>query len=167
MGSPIGQAQGSGARRDGGRKRRRRLAIVVLVVVNCIVAVGAPIIDIWYIHNIDPAQVPFEAGAGLIAVTTFFGIWIIQRELDVGDHLTAMRDAISGAAIVVYLVVFSWVAFFPPGYNTGPLNTLTLTLITNFTVIIGIVVTFYLGTIAYVQVSERRQRQSDAARRED
>jgi hypothetical protein len=82
MGSPIGQAQGSGARRDGGRKRRRRLAIVVLVVVNCIVAVGAPIIDIWYIHNIDPAQVPFEAGAGLIAVTTFFGIWIIQRELD-------------------------------------------------------------------------------------
>jgi hypothetical protein len=78
-----------------------------------------------------------------------------------------MRDAISGAAIVVYLVVFSWVAFFPPGYNTGPLNTLTLTLITNFTVIIGIVVTFYLGTIAYVQVSERRQRQSDAARRED
>jgi hypothetical protein len=72
-----------------------------------------------------------------------------------------MRDAISGAIIAVYLVVFGWVAFFPPGYNTGPLNTLTSTLITNFTVISGIVITFYFGTITYLQVSARRQKQGE------
>lgn len=142
-------------------KRRRRKAVVALIAVNCVTAVAAPITDIWYIHHIDPAQVPFEAGAALIAITTFLGIWVIQREQYVNDMLTGMRDAISGAVIAVYLVVFSWVAFFPPGYNTGPLNTLTSTLITNFTVISGIVVTFYFGTIAYLQISARRQKQSE------
>jgi hypothetical protein len=136
-----------------------------MLIVDSVIAVAAPPIDIWYLENVNhSAQIPLESGAALVAVVTFVGIWLIQRYWSGGDALTDMRSAISGSFIVVYLVILSWSAFFPPGFNTGILDYLSSTFISNFTVLTGVVVGFYFTTTAASYIATHKRADENRRR---
>jgi drug/metabolite transporter (DMT)-like permease len=152
-------------------KLQGRPYLIGILVVDCIVAVAAPFIDNWYVTSHTPPRpdIPLQAGAGLIAVVTFVGIWVIQRSRVNVEIVSEMRDAISAAVIVVYLVILSWSAFFPRiSSSGGVLNPLTSTFITNFTALTGVVVGFYFTTTAATQIAaQRRSRASDNSAQQD
>jgi hypothetical protein len=69
----------------------RKLAKIILVVVDFGVAVGAPVWN-YYFGRSDTA---LQAGAGLIAVTTFISVWFIQRSRRYNLPTTdSMRDGV-------------------------------------------------------------------------
>src|ERR1700687_4068565 len=134
---------------------------VLLVVVNCTVAVGAPVWNYYFTRS----DIALQAGAALVAVTTFTCVWLLQRSRKWGDPLAdSMRDGIAASFVVTYLVMVGWAGFFNYSVSTDPaqldrLAPLTQQLIGNFTVLTGIVVGFYFGTDAVKAVVAGRQPQ--------
>lgn len=103
-----------------------------------------------------------------VAVISFFGsLWRgLDRDgvIDEGD----MRTAITVSLVTVYLVLVGIVAFYAPvrvgatDQQVLQLSQITNTMLTSFTTIVGIVVPFYFGTSAYVQV-KREEAQAEAS----
>ncbi|HCO42971.1 hypothetical protein [Immundisolibacter sp.] len=91
-----------------------------------------------------------------VALVTYFGFlmachakggdWAIERG--------GMRMAITASVVTVYLVLVGLVAFMTQGPNA--LLPITQTMLASFTSIVGVVVAFYFGASAYVQVQEKR-----------
>ena len=137
----------------------RTISKFVLVSVDLVVAVGAPLWN-YYFTTGDAA---LQAGAAVIAVTTFTSVWLIQRSRTYGYPTTeSMRDAIAASFVVTYLVMVAWSAFFRYTENMDlgrqvVLAPLTQTLISNFTILTGLVVAFYFGADAFKQVALARQ----------
>lgn len=78
------------------------ITAIIMFAIDSVAAVAAPPINTWYLHTQGTgAQVPLESGAALIAVTTFVGIWLIQRQRSSSDILVDMRSAIAGSFILV------------------------------------------------------------------
>lgn len=153
------QRKSKGGDPKGDKCIRRETWIVAAMIfaIDSTAAVAAPPINTWYLHTQrSGAQVPLESGAALIAVTTFVGIWLIQRQRSFSDTLGDMRAAIAGSFILVYLVIVVWSAFFAYG-NAGPLNVLSSTLITNFTVLTGVVIASYFATATANTIAASRQ----------
>jgi hypothetical protein len=99
---------------------------------------------------------PFIVLAVGSAVTSFFGLLILTQKNDGRWELTEenMRTAIAGTIVVVYLVLVGTVAFFVVGPREPP--AITQTMVTNFTTVVGIVIAFYFGASAYVQVQREK-----------
>ena len=90
------------------------------------------------------------------AVISFFGfLWHGIGE-DPGLDEEDMRTAITVSVVTVYLVLVGLVAFFPEQTPGGQLPAITNTMLTSFTAIVGVVVPFYFGASAYVQVQQYR-----------
>jgi hypothetical protein len=142
---------------------------VALFTGDVLVAGLAPLWD-YYFKQSDKA---LETGAAVIAVSTFLGVWLLQRREAAGHHArNSMRDGIAAAFVVTYLVIVAWAAFFsyypiapseagahpPPPLQLPPL---TQALIGNFTILTGVVVAGYFGADAVKQVTlinaQRRQ----------
>jgi hypothetical protein len=141
------------------RRLQGKSYLITVLIIDCAVAVAAPFIDNWYVTSHVPTRpdIPLQAGAALVAVVTFVGVWAIQRSRGAVEIVSEMRDAISAAVIVVYLIILSWSAFFPRiGSAGGVLNPLTSTFITNFTALTGVVVGFYFTTTAATQIAAQR-----------
>jgi hypothetical protein len=137
------------------------ITAVIMFAIDSVAAVAAPPINTWYLHTQGTgAQIPLESGAALIAVTTFAGIWLIQRQRSSSDTLVDMRSAIAGSFILVYMVMVVWSAFFAYG-NSGQLNILSSTLITNFTVLAGVVIAFYFATSAASAIAADRRNSNE------
>lgn len=124
-----------------------------------IVAAGAPAINYFVPHY----NSPLEAGAAVIAVVTFLGVWLLQRHVGAGRYdRNSMRDGIAAAFVVTYLVIVSWAAFMRGEQAVTPL---AQAVIPNFTVLVGVVVGGYFGADAVKQVSlinaRRREQGSD------
>jgi len=129
---------------------RRGMAVVVAV--DVAVAAYAPIAtDVfrWYYW--------LQVGAAVIAVTTFLGVWLTERNTTSGAQRDPMRDAIAAAFVVTYLVSVSWAVFLFVGPNVNPQMTqLQLTLVQNFTVLTGVVVGAHFSADALKQVAHIR-----------
>jgi uncharacterized membrane protein (DUF485 family) len=98
---------------------------------------------------------------GLIAVAliTFYGFLLRGLRRDALLDEKDIRTAITVSVLAVYLVLVGIVAFYSGSDKARELDPLTSTMITSFTAIVGIVVPFYFGTSAYVQVkSEEFER---------
>jgi hypothetical protein len=144
-------------KKDATTHRSTWIAAGTMFAIDSVAAVAAPPINTWYLHTQGSGvQVPLESGAALIAVTTFVGIWVIQRRRSSSDTLVEMRSAIAGSFILVYLVMVGWSAFFAYG-SSGPLNTLSNTLITNFTVLTGVVIASFFASSAASSIAAGRQ----------
>ena len=147
----------------------RRTGRILLVSVDLAVAVGAPLWNYYFTRD----DIPLQAGAAVIAVTTFTSVWLIQRSRAYGNPTTdSMRDAIAASFVVTYLVMVAWSAFFNYAVNVDQgrqavLAPLTQTLISNFTILTGLVVGFYFGTDAVKQVALARQPKTSNESRED
>ena len=162
IGSSIEQAQAAQSRQW--RTDRSRLALLIVLVIDGVIAAAAPPISAYYYGDKGPDQIPLGSGAALIAVVTFVGIWRVQRLGPSDDSLADMRNAISGAFIVVYLVILSWSAFVPAGTNTGPIGILSATFITNFTALTGVVIAFYFTTTTATHIAAYRKDQKNESK---
>lgn len=136
--------------------RFARWGAATLVVGDLVIAAGAPI---WN-RYVQPYNTPLEAGAAVIAVATFLGVWLLQRHGGAGRHdRNSMRDGIAAAFVVTYLVIVGWAAFSFLGQGETPL---TKDLVGNFTVLVGVVVGGYFGADTVKQVTlinaQRRQQ---------
>ena len=138
-----------------------RSGAVALFAGDVLVAGLAPLWD-YFFKQSDKALM---TGAAVIAVSTFLGVWLLQRHEAAGHHArNSMRDGIAAAFVVTYLVIVAWAAFFsyypiapseagahpPPPLQLPPL---TQALIGNFTILTGVVVGGYFGADAVKQVT--------------
>lgn len=142
------------------RQHFARWGAAILVAGDLVVAAGAPAWN-YYVKDYNT---PLEAGAAVIAVGTFLGVWLLQRHAGAGrDDRNSMRDAIAAAFVVTYLVIVGWAAFIKSSDDTAP--PLTKDLVGNFTVLVGVVVGGYFGADAVKQVTlinaQRRQQGGD------
>lgn len=139
---------------------------VALVAVNLVVAVGAPLSN--YFLFFGKSDTALQAGAAVIEVTTFTCVWLIQRSRVYKNPTTdSMRDAIAASFVVTYLVLVGWSAFFNYAVSVeesreAALAPLTQTLISNFTILTGLVVGFYFGTEAIKQVVQARETKTNS-----
>lgn len=136
--------------------------VAALVIGDLVVATGAPFLNKLF----KGWNGPLEAAAAAIAVGTFLGVWLLQRHGGAGRHdRNSMRDAITAAFVVTYLVIVGWATFSALGNDVTPF---TKDLVANFTLLVGVVVGGYFGADAVKQVTlinaERRQQGGDVGR---
>ncbi|MFN2161379.1 MAG: hypothetical protein ACK2UN_04820, partial [Candidatus Promineifilaceae bacterium] len=91
-----------------------------------------------------------------VAIVTYFGFLILGQAIggDCAINKGGMRTAITAAIVTVYLVLVGLVAFMTKGPEELP--QITETMLTNFTSILGVVLAFYFGASAYIQVQEKK-----------
>ncbi|OBI18361.1 hypothetical protein A5713_18035 [Mycobacterium sp. E2497] len=128
----------------------------MLLIGDVVVAAGAPFLN----KRFEGWNGPLEAGAAVIAIGTFLGVWLLQRYRGAGrSDRNSMRDAIAAAFVATYLVIVGWATFSKLG---GDQTQLARDLVTNFTVLVGVVVGGYFGADAIKQVTlinaQRRQQ---------
>jgi len=117
-----------------------------------------------------PPDISLSLALVATAVITFFGF--LWRSGDPVGGEEDMRTAITVSIVTVYLVLIGLVAFLPGEPTQGQLPAITNTMLTSFTAIVGIVVPFYFGASAYVQVknglpgAEELRERIDEERRE-
>jgi membrane protease YdiL (CAAX protease family) len=147
--------------------KRAILLIGFFVFLAVVVSFG---LDFWTADlGFKQSQVFRSIGLIAAAMISFYGIlWKGLNKDGVIDE-SDMRTAITVSLVTVYLVLVGVVAFYAPiRVNTAneqqqanQLSQITTTMLTSFTTIVGIVVPFYFGTSAYVQV-KREESQSNA-----
>jgi len=91
-----------------------------------------------------------------VALVTYFGFLMLGEAMggDWAVNKGGMRTAITASIVTVYLVLIGLVAFMTAGPEK--LLPITDTMLTSFTSIVGIVLAFYFGSSAYVQVQEKK-----------
>lgn len=144
------------------QQRLVRWGAATLLVADMVVAAGAPAVN----YFVPRYNTPLEAGAAMIAVVTFLGVWLLQRQRGAGrDDRNSMRDGIAAAFVVTYLVIVGWAAFMKVTEDQMP--PLAQALIGNFTVLVGVVVGGYFGADTVKQVTlinaKRRQQGGEAS----
>ena len=90
------------------------------------------------------------------SVILFFGFLFLARRGKEGALIsgTGMRTAIAGTVVMEYLLLVGDVAFFLPRAENqqAVLNPITQMMISSFTTIVGIVIAFYFGSSALLQM---------------
>lgn len=132
---------------------------------------GALLVDTWR-----DSHAPVAWAVASTAVITFFGSVLLMGG---PKSITKeqMTNAIAAAFITTYLVLIGLVAFLSqraPKATNGSTQAaattpeITDTLITNFTILMGLVMTFYFGTSAYLRALEiQRGRSEEVVEEED
>lgn len=94
-----------------------------------------------------------------VAVITFFGFLILERNTSAGGTFSeeGIRQAIAVAIVTVYLVLVGVVAFFGGKWESPEV---TMTLLGSFTATVGVVVAFYFGASAYVEVRKSQDKKN-------
>jgi len=100
--------------------------------------------------DINPLSM-FSVSTAAVAVITFFGfMWLADKK---GGQFAlnegGMRLAIVAAVVTVELVLVSTVTFFTADWKVPDL---TANFLTQFNTVVSVVVAFYFGASAYVQV---------------
>jgi hypothetical protein len=85
----------------------------------------------------------------LVAIVTFFGVLTGD---DQPPDEPLLRRAITIAVVTVYLVLVAIVAFFKGTWQSPEV---TQTLLASFTSIAGVIVAFYFGATAYLEVKSK------------
>jgi len=94
-------------------------------------------------------------GFGSITIITFLGMLYIQRSIEPKIDL---KVPIASAVTLIYiLLVVTW-AFYR---SKGDLPQMTETLMSSFTSITGIVIAFYFGSSAYIEVHRKQSKGSE------
>jgi protein-S-isoprenylcysteine O-methyltransferase Ste14 len=126
-----------------------RICILIAALITLLGGVSASLQFYW------GNNWPFVAmGVGTGAIT-FFGLLILCQTSEERWKLPedSMRTVIAGTIVVEYLALVGTVAFFVQ----GEMPPITQTMITNFTTIVGIVIAFYFGASAVLQLQRERQ----------
>lgn len=142
----------------GGSSRYWILGIGAIAFGAVLIFLGLWVVGGFILHL--PYSPIFLSGALISAgLITFFGsLWHSMegdRKLDGGD----MRTAITVSIVTVYLVLVSVVVFFTKSVGFDELSKIAEMLLTSFTALVSIVVPFYFGASAYVQVKDQSKKE--------
>ncbi|GAC1397104.1 MAG: hypothetical protein NVSMB60_06850 [Mycobacterium sp.] len=138
----------------------RHWQVLALVSVDLTAAAAAPIVD----HLFSDTNTALQVAAAVIAVWTYFFVWVIQRDpVNKDPRTNSVRDAITASFVVTYLVMVAWTAFFNMASTDSQyaLDPLGQTFISNFTFLTGVVVGSYFGADVVKQVAQIRHRQAE------
>jgi len=94
-------------------------------------------------------------GFGSVSIITFLGMLYIQRSIE--SKIDLKIPIASSITIIYILLVVTW-AFYR---STGDLPQMTETLMSSFTSITGIVIAFYFGSSAYIEVHKKLSKDSE------
>lgn len=132
--------------------RNYRVALLILTIVGLALALA-------FLGGIGGGPRPLAFCTAASGIITFFHFIAIpsgntQESQNKDERL---RAAIAGAVVVQYLVLVGLTAYF--NNSTAKLPALTESMIGSFTAIVGVVVVFYFGSSAYIEV--KRQGKQD------
>lgn len=98
----------------------------------------------------------------LLALSTYFGFVAISQSLGKGptSNMGSIRTAIASGILVLYFFICS-ISIFASPENVHPLSEFGETMIQNFTTLLGIIIPFYFGASAYVQVHKSTRNKKD------
>ena len=143
-------------------KKRRRTIILMGVSIPAAFLIGMFVWDVLM-----DARYDWFLGVILMVVASisFFGTISMQSDSDQNPRLEGaiLRTAITVSVVSVYLVILAVALFVVVPDEMRPL---TDTMITHFTTIVGVVIAFYFGSSAYVQVQSKRASRSDGSTRQ-
>jgi hypothetical protein len=135
-------------------ERQTALVVSTVMAILVILVSGIGMFLAVYLDTDAPQSVVLAA----VAMISFVGLMALTQGDGKRWELTegAMRTAIAGTIVIVYLVLVGIVAFFKVGPKELP--GISQTLVTNFTTIVGVVIAFYFGASAYVQARAKDGR---------
>jgi hypothetical protein len=130
--------------------RAQRITVLLALTIILLSALGESLS--FYLDN----NWPYIVTAVSSGAVSFFGLLVLTQNNEGNWELTEenMRTAIAGTIVLVYLVLVGTVAFFVVGPKEPP--AITQTMMTSFTTIVGIVIAFYFGASAYIQVQREK-----------
>ena len=127
-----------------------------IIIVMSALNIGVAAFSTWLAYYHD-SKGPFPVMVISIAFITFVSLLLFtqpERKVSAVDE-SSLRTALAGTVMIVYLVLVVLFSYFQYGSEEGmPLATQTL--LTSFTSIVGVVVAFYFGASAYVEVNSRK-----------
>jgi hypothetical protein len=141
-----------------GDKMKNRIHPIVVIGILVLSAVILGRVAYAYLNYLNPNQPlrinplsMFSLSTAAIAVISFYGfMWLGDKKGgEFALNKGGMRLAIVAAVVTVDLVLVSTVAFFTADWEVPPLAE---TFITQFHTVVSVVVAFYFGASAYVQV---------------
>ncbi len=126
------------------------LMLITLALILAVTIVGGLLLS-WKTNH--PAFIAMTVA--LTSIFTFFGVLSLPISGGSSEGITesGLRAAIATALIVQYILLIS-ISAFANGPANERANPISQTLIANFTVVIGIVLAFYFGSSAYVEVQK-------------
>ena len=131
-------------------KQNLKMKKLVLISISIIVTLGT---CVWLSARPDGGtSYPIIFAAPATSIMTFFGLISLLSEKEENISDSTMRSAITGALVVMYIVVVGYGIFTAEGY--GGISSFGQTLLTSFTSIVGISIAFYFGSSAYIQKNE-------------
>jgi hypothetical protein len=124
------------------------------VVVLLLGLLGAAILlNKYWAHR---APLAFATAAVGIVTFFFFASRDAHTSSDAVGRESRLRNAIAAAVVIEYLVMVGLVAYFVASEENQQLDPITNTLVASFTSIVGVVIAFYFGSSAYLEVQERQ-----------
>jgi protein-S-isoprenylcysteine O-methyltransferase Ste14 len=131
-------------------------------VVSWILILVGVSLALMFLQGKDASPVPLGFCTVAAGILTFFHFIpdLSDRTQGKDDRDARLRAAIAGAVIVQYLVLVGIAAYLTK--ETDHLPALTESLIDSFTAIVGIVVAFYFGSSAYIEVKQQGQSNSQS-----
>ncbi len=107
---------------------------------------------------------PIKFAAPALGVITFFTMLSVTTDTSATKVVSdsSMRSAITAALVVMYMVLVGHGVFII-GKDAADqaLSPMAQTFLTSFTSIVGVVVAFYFGTSAYIEVQSRKYNSRD------
>ena len=134
--------------------KRFRMSIFGLAAADLIVSAAGLFVWSWVFDGRHDAILSFTVFA--VAVVTFFGALSLGKTLggEWQPSKAGLRNAIAVSVIVTHFLILALYIFLK---SPNEPSLMTQNLVTNFTMIVGVVIAFYFGTSAYVQVRQLEQ----------
>ncbi len=124
--------------------------------------IGIVAFGTWLAYYID-SKGPFPVLVTSITFITFVSLLLFTQSEKKGNAVdeASIRTALAGTVMLVYLTLVVLFAYFQYGSSSETVPLATQTLLTSFTSIVGVVVAFYFGASAYVEVSKKKDRNAE------
>jgi FlaA1/EpsC-like NDP-sugar epimerase len=139
--------------KEGLLTRKTGIIVAVAMTLSIIVlsAVGVALAALW------DSPAPLSAALPAVAIVSFVGVLIMTQKDEQHWEIneSSLRAAIASSVVITYLVLVGIVAFFVAGPTALP--QVVLTMLTNFTTVVGVVIASYFGASAYVQGRSKDQ----------
>ena len=134
--------------------KRFRMTILGLAAIDLIVGAAGLFVWSWVFDRHHDVILSFTVFA--VAVLTFFGTLSLGKTLggEWRPSKAGLRNAIAVSVIVTHFLILALYVFLK---SPSEQSLMTQSLVTNFTTIVGVVIAFYFGTSAYVQVRQLEQ----------
>lgn len=128
----------------------------------CSTMIAVLAICVW-LSSLGPygTSYPIIFAAPALGLIAFFGVLSVSTDTSATKTISdsGMRIAITAAVVVMYMVLVGFGVFTSENY--GGMSPMAQTLMTSFTSIVGVVVAFYFGASAYIEVQARRTKKGD------